>query len=230
MIKKLFTLLLACGFFMINSGVLAAEQLPKIGLSAKNLTSIQTQESEKSKKKKKYRYKTVLKYYTPYEVEITNKNTVPVLLNAETDIDFIREDKGVLKAQSRREIYKRTRKRDMGRYYGFALPGAAIAGGITGITLFIGAPLGAMIAVGTYEPTNKAVRANVDISQEMYNTGDLPIRFEPGKTYPVRFYLPKNENITAIRINNLTLDKNTKTYELVINIPQSQGGNLWKNF
>ena len=53
MIKKLFTLLLACGFFMINSGVLAAEQLPKIGLSAKNLTSIQTQESEKSKKKLK---------------------------------------------------------------------------------------------------------------------------------------------------------------------------------
>lgn len=52
MIKKLFTLLLACGFFMINSGVLAAEQLPKIGLSAINLTSIQTQESEKSKKKR----------------------------------------------------------------------------------------------------------------------------------------------------------------------------------
>lgn len=224
MIKRLLSLLMLFSFLMISSTAFSAESLPYVNAKVKNLNNVKADDN--GKVKRKYKYKTVLKYYIPYEIQITNNNTKPVLLSANTDIDLILEDDSEIKSQSRREIYKRTRKRDMGRYYGIALPGAIIAGGITGITFFIGAPLGALIAVGTFEPTNKAVRGNVDISQEMYNTGDLPIRLEPQKTYTVHFYVPKKENVKAIRINNMTLDNGKKIYELVIKIPNEIGDEL----
>ena len=224
MIKRLLSLLMLFSFLMISSTAFSAESLPYVNAKVKNLNNVKADDN--GKVKRKYKYKTVLKYYIPYEIQITNNNTKPVLLSANTDIDLILEDDSEIKSQSRREIYKRTRKRDMGRYYGIALPGAIIAGGITGITFFIGAPLGALIAVGTFEPTNKAVRGNVDISQEMYNTGDLPIRLEHQKTYTVHFYVPKKENVKAIRINNMTLDNGKKIYELVINIPNEIGDEL----
>lgn len=226
MIKKLLSLLMLFSFLIINSTAFSAESLPYVNTKVKNLKNVKADDNGKVKRKDKYKYKTVLKYYIPYEIQITNNNTKPVLLSTDTDIDLILEDDTEIKSQSRREIYKRTRKRDMGRYYGIALPGAIIAGGITGITFFIGAPLGALIAVGTFEPTNKAVRGNVDISQEMYNTGDLPIRLEPKKTYPIHFYIPKKENVKAIRINNMTIENGKKIYELVINIPNEIGDEL----
>lgn len=228
MIKRLLSLVILCSFLTINSAAFSADSLPNTETKIKNLKNVKVEIDEKGKKKKqkKYKYKTVLKYYIPYEVNITNNNSKAVLLNANTDVDLIMEDGAEVKSQSRRDIYKRTRKRDMGRYYGFALPGAAIAGAITGITFFIGAPLGALIAVGTFEPTNKAVRGNVDISQELYNSGDLPIRMESGKTYPVHFYVPKKEYVKAIRINNMTLENSTTNYELVINIPSENGDEL----
>lgn len=196
----------------------AAQNIPNVNVQTKNLEDIKI-------KKERYRYKTVLKYYIPYEATITNNNKTPILLNTDSDVEFILTDGTTIKSQSRREIYTRTRKRDMGRYYSFALPGALIAGGITGITFFILAPVGAVIAVAMYEPTNKAVRANVDISQELYNTADLPIRFEPQKSYPVRFYLPKKADVNAVKINNLTIN-NKKGYELIIPISKTVGGEL----
>lgn len=218
MIKRILSLLIMTIMFSYPLCAIAAQNIPNTSIQTKNLEDIKI-------KKERYRYKTVLKYYTPYEATITNNNKTPILLNSDSDVEFILTDGTTIKSQSRREIYKRTRKRDMGRYYSFALPGALIGAGITGITFFILAPVGAVVSVAMYEPTNKAVRANVDISQELYNTADLPIRFEPSKTYPVRFYLPKKAEVKAVKINNLTLN-NKKDYELIIPISKTVGGEL----
>ena len=204
--------------FSIQLCAIAAENLPNTSIQVKNFEKTTT-------KKDKYKQKTVLKYYIPYEATITNNNKSPIMLNADSAVELVLADGSTIQSQSRRDIYRRSRKRDMGRYYWFAIPGALVAGGVTGITFFIGAPLGALIAIGTLEPTNKAVRANVDISQQMYKTKDLPIRFEPAKTYTVNFYIPKKADVTAVKINNLSLN-NKKDYEMVIPIEKSVGGNL----
>ena len=87
-----------------------------------------------------------------------------------------------------------------------ALPGSVIGAAITGITFFIGAPLGAAIAVGMYLPTDKAVRNNVKIAQDLNVNKDLPIRFEPQKTYEIRILAPNDLNIKAVKITNASFD------------------------
>lgn len=181
--------------FSLNQCVFA-ENLKNISSNVKNLSN------------ENYNEKTVLKYYTPYEVQIKNSNNYPVLLTTNSEIELILEDGTILKSQSRRDLYKRTRKRNMGRYYGLGIPGAIIGGGVTGITLFIGAPIGAAIMIGMYVPVDKAVRSNVKISQELYNTYTLPLRFDSNQTYPVRFYLPKNIEVKTIRITNVAVSEN----------------------
>ena len=194
MVKKIIVKVLII-LFGLNQCVFA-ENLKGISSSVKNLRN------------ENYNEKTVLKYYTPYEVRIKNSNSYPVLLTTNSEIELVLEDGTVLKSQSRRDLYKRSRKRDMGRYYGLGIPGAIIGGGVTGITLFIGAPIGAAIMIGMYVPVDKAVRSNVKISQELYNTYTLPIRFEANQTYPVRFYLPKKSEVKTIRITNVAISEN----------------------
>lgn len=228
MIKKVITTFLIT-LMLSNPLVYAAENLPNIKteVTKLKLSEADIEESTNSdNKKNQYKYKTVLKRYIPYEVKITNNNKTPVLLNANTDIDLLLEDGSYIKSDSRRDIYKLTRKKDIGRYYGIAIPGAIAAGVITGVTFFIASPLGALIAVGTLEPTNKAVRGNVDIAQELYKNKDLPIRLEAGKSYNVNFYIPKNEYISAIRINNLNLDKNKTNYKIIIPLETQEVKNI----
>lgn len=218
MIKRCISLFFVFSIIALPLRSFAAENIPNMNTQIKNL--------EDSKiKKEKYKYKTVLKYFIPYEAVIINNNKSPLTLTTESEVEFITADGSIIKSLSRREIYKRTRKRDIGRYYSVTLPGAAIAGGITGITFFILAPVGVLIAAGTFETTNKAVRTNVDISQEIYKSADLPIRFETSKSYPVRFYIPKKIDVKAIRITNLSLD-NKNGYELVIPVNNYQEGQL----
>lgn|SRR5574344_1354748 len=195
--KKIFCFILCIILFGQMSA--QAEVMKGISTSAKDISA--------------YSQKTVLKYYNPYEISIKNFNSKPILINAKTEIDYKLADGSVIKSQSRRDLYRRTRKRDMGRYYGLALPGALIAGGVTGITFGLGAPLGALIFIGMYCPTDKAVRTNVKISQELYNTYSLPIRLEPDTEYQVRLYIPVNTNVKTVIIKNVGFD-NQKMYDI----------------
>lgn len=159
---------------------------------------------------KEYKQKTVSKHYDVYNLEITNKNNQPLLLTTDTDVSFTLGNGAVVTSENRRTMYRRIRKRDMGRYYWFALPGAVIAGAVTGITFFIGAPIGFAIYVGMYAPTDKAVRTNVKISQDLFNENVLPIRMEPEKTYNVRVFAPKNQIIKKVTISNVSFDLDKK--------------------
>lgn len=165
---------------------------------------------------KEYKQKTVSKHYDVYNLEITNKNNQPLLLTTDTDVSFTLDNGAVVTSENRRTMYRRVRKRDMGRYYWLALPGAVIAGAVTGITFFIGAPIGFAIYVGMYAPTDKAVRTNVKISQDLFNENVLPIRMEPEKTYNVRVFAPKNQIIKKVTISNVSFDLDKK-FDLNIN-------------
>ena len=171
--------------------------------------------SGKQVRNPEYSQVTVLKHYKPYVVTITNNNSKPILLSSNTEI-FFSDGKDEVKSLSRRDIYRKTRKRDMGRYYSFAIPGAIISGAITGFTFFLGAPVAAAIYVGMSLPTDKAVRNNVKISQNLFKNMDLPIRLEPNKSYNILFYVDKNYNLKNIKITNVSFDlKNMYS----INIP-----------
>lgn len=160
-----------------------------------------------------YKQKTVDKRYIVYNVTITNRNTEPILLSSDTEVSFVLADGSTIKSEDRRKIYRRTRKRDMARYYSFAIPGAIIGGGITGITFFLGAPIGAAVLVGMCVPTDKAVRTNVKISQDMFNVNSVPIKLEKDCTYNMRIYVPKGLDIKEIIFSNVSFDLNNM-YEL----------------
>lgn len=198
--KKLLCLMLSV-LFMLNNFAVAAQ-------------NIETKFTKATKKE--YKQKTVAKHYDVYNLEITNKNKQPLLLTTDTDVSFTLDNGTVITSETRRTMYRRVRKRDMGRYYWFALPGAVIAGAVTGITFFIGAPIGFAICVGMYAPTDKAVRTNVKISQDLFNENVLPIRMEPEKTYNVRIFAPKNQIIKKVTISNVSFDLNKK-FDLDIN-------------
>lgn len=120
--KKLLCLMLSV-LFMLNNFAVAAQ-------------NIETKFTKATKKE--YKQKTVAKHYDVYNLEITNKNKQPLLLTTDTDVSFTLDNGTVITSETRRTMYRRVRKRDMGRYYWFALPGAVIAGAVTGITFFIG--------------------------------------------------------------------------------------------
>ena len=192
MLKKIL-LFLIINYYFFNNLIYASE--------LKNIQS-----SFKETTEDNYNHKTVFKHYKFYYLKIKNKNSKPLLLSSNSELFFITEDGDAILSENRRTQYRKVRKRDMGRYYWFALPGAIIAGGITGITFFIGAPVAAAVYVGMYLPTDKAVRENVKISQDLFNSNFLPIRMLPNKEYCVRILVPKELEIDKIRLTNLSFD------------------------
>ncbi len=194
-LKKLCVYFIVLSFLLSSNLALAADTvLPGVKASIRPAT------------KKEFKNKTAKKRYRPYELTITNNNKKPVLLHAETELRFVLQDDTKETSADRREIYKKSRKRDVGRYWGLGIPGCIIGGGITGITLFIGAPIGAAVAVGMYVPTARAVKSNVDVSQQLYATMDMPIRLEPDKTYKIRVLAPKHTDFKALEITNVGFD------------------------
>ena len=203
--KKIITAFLLSNLLL--NGAFAADVMPNVKTEMIELT------------KKEYKHKTVLKHYTPYTLKLKNTNGKPILLSANTEVDIVTLDGKVIKSDSRRTQYRKSRKRDMGRYYGLALPGAINAGGVTGITLFIGAPIGAAIYVGMAAPTDKAVRGNVKISQDLYAKYDMPVRIEPNTDYEVRLLLPNDVRVKELKITNTSFDLK-KMYDLTIPVEE----------
>lgn len=162
-----------------------------------------------------YNQKTVRKHYNAYDICLENKNDSPILLSSDSELSFILDDGTVVKSENRRQEYRKIRKRDMGRYYWLSLPGAIIAGGITGITFFLGAPIGAAIFVGMAMPADKAVRTNVKISQDMFNKYAIPIRLEKDQQYNILVFAPKELKFKEIVVSNVSFDLKNM-YELKI--------------
>lgn len=199
-----------CGVLLavlcFNSAVIAKE-MPNVSASI-TITELEN-----------YKHKTVRKHYNVYDLKLTNNNTRAVLLSSDTELSFITDYDGEIISGSRRHLYRKSRKRDMGRYYGIAIPGALISGCITVGTLFIGSPAAAAVFAGMYLPTDKAVRTNVAISQDMFNKNVMPSRLEPKQTYNVRLLVPKDIDLNEIVFSNVSFDLKDM-YDLKIKVEE----------
>lgn len=55
-------------------------------------------------------------------------------------------------------------------------------------------------------PADRAVRTNVKISQDLFNSKSLPIKFEKDETYNLLFFVPKGLPVKEIMISNVSFD------------------------
>ncbi len=186
-------------------------------LSEKDFHNIETNFRKVSPEE--YDQKTVSKHYNIYEAYVKNNNYRDLLLSSDSEVFFNLRDNTNIKSENRRKIYKKVRKKDIGRFCVFSMPGAIIAGGITGFTFFLGAPIAAAVYVGMQLPTAKAVRANVKISQDLYNRYKIPIKFEEGVEYKILFFVPKDKDLQEIVISNVFFEQG-KTQNLMIKAQQ----------
>lgn len=168
--------------------------------------------------KDQYQFKKVNKKYDPYLVTFINKSDKTILLTTDTRLEFITKGEQKVSSESRREIYRKTRSRDMGKYYGIALPCAAIGGGIIGITFGLGTPVAIGVMFLGILPAANASKVNSDFANDLYTARKLPLRMLPDETYQIRVLVPKQMNLKNIIFTNLVFehDKTHTKYDLVL--------------
>lgn len=166
--------------------------------------------------KDQYQFKKVNQKYDSYLITFTNKNDKALLLTTGTSLEFITKDNQELISESRREIYRKTRSKDVGKYFGFALPSSAIAGGIIGLTFGLGTPVAIGVIILGCMPTKKANMMNSEFANDLYIARKLPLRMNPNETYQIRVLVPKQTPIKSIVFTNLVFenDKSSTKYNL----------------
>lgn len=73
-----------------------------------------------------YAYKKMIKYYTPYEVAVANRNPIPFVVTSDTGLEFVMSDGTVVNSKSRRMIYRKTKRFDISKYTSFVWPRSTI--------------------------------------------------------------------------------------------------------
>ncbi|MEI8129241.1 MAG: hypothetical protein WCG95_06445 [bacterium] len=166
--------------------------------------------------KDQYQFKKVNKKYDPYLITFENKTGKTILLTSDTMLEFITQNDKEIVSESRREIYRKTRSRDIGKYYGFALPGSLIAGGIIGITFGLGIPVAIGVIILSTMPSTKASVKNADFAKDLYTARKLPLRMSPDETYQIRVLAPSKASLKSIVFTNLVFenDKSDTKYNL----------------
>lgn len=206
---KFFITLLLSIIFLFQPCVVLAD-----GNKAKDIKDFEVE--IKLQTKDQYPYKKVLKKYDPYLVTFTNKSNKTLLLTTNTSLEFVTKDNQELVSESRREIYRKTRSRDVGKYCGFALPSSAIAGGIIGLTFGLGIPVAIGVVILGFMPAKRASMMNSDFANDLYSARKLPLRMNPNETYQIRVLAPKQISIQSIVFTNLVFenDKSNTKYNL----------------
>lgn len=167
-----------------------------------------------------YQYKTVLKHYQPYSVGIVNDNSSPVLFTTKSEIKYIDTKGQEYLFPDNKTVYKKSRKRDVGRYCWVSLPCAAIGGGIIGITFGLGLIAGVGIAVAGIIPPLQAAKYNSKIAANMYIENKIPLSLTPKEYQMLYVFLPTKNmvQIEKVVITNLTLKD--KPFDLTIPVGQ----------
>ena len=164
-----------------------------------------------------YQYKTALKHYQPYSIGLVNDNDSPVLFNAKSELKYIDLNGKEYIFPDNKIVYKKSRKRDVGRYFWVSLPCAAIGGGIIGITFGLGIVLGIGVTVAGFVPVSSATKYNSNIASDLYIENKIPLALEPKQFQMLYVFLPKKEmvKIDKIVITNLSM-KNSKPFDITI--------------
>lgn len=166
-----------------------------------------------------YQYKTVLKHYRPYSIGLVNDNDSPVLFNAKSEIKYFDTKGKEYVFPDNKTVYKKSRKRDVGRYCWVALPSAAIGGAITGITFGLGIVAGVGIAVAGFIPCLSAAKYNSTVANNIYRENKIPLSLEPKQYQMLYVFLPNKDmvQIDKIVITNLSM-KDSKMFDITIPI------------
>ncbi len=159
--------------------------------------------------------KNLEKQYKAYKVTIRNNSVAPVLLSSDSEIFFVLKNGSVIKSETRKQIYKKTRKADRGKYCIFAIPGKIASKVVTYCTLYTCASLGTGIDLAMSAPADLAIKNNVKISKEVFYENPLPIKFDTNSQYNIIIYAPKEFDIEEIVISNISYDLK-EMYELRI--------------
>lgn len=172
----------------------------------------------KLQNKDQYQFKKVNKDYDAYLVTFTNKTNKTILLTTDTSLEFITKGEQKIVSEKRRDIYRKIRSKDMGKWYGIALPGSAIAGGIIGLTFGLGIPVAIGVIILSTKPSINAAAINADFAKDLYIARKLPLRMAPDETYQIRVLAPKHASLNSIIFTNLIFEneKSDSRYDLRI--------------
>ena len=100
-------------FIFTSANLAMAAERPVLG-------NIQT--SSKKLTQEEFGYKKACQNYVPYEVAVRNNNPVPVVVTANTRVEFISADGTVTPSDSRRQIYRKSKRFDHSKHIIGALP------------------------------------------------------------------------------------------------------------
>lgn len=205
MIKKFISIYLLLSFYMFTTPVVAMNN---------SMFDYEIQRLSKDQ----YQHKKVLKKYDSYLLNIENKTNKPILLTSESTVIFVNNNGETLENETRRDIYCKTRRKDVGKYYSIGMPCIAIGGFITGATFGLGIPVAIGLGIIGTRPASKATKENYQVAYELYQSRGLPLKFEPKELNQVLLLVPKEEIIDKIIITNVVKEKSDKKFNIDLNI------------
>lgn len=210
MIKKFLAIFLLLAFCFQTNAVLAIE--------ANNLTyHVQRLDKEQ------YPHKKVIKKYDPYLLTLVNKDKKSILANADSEILLFDENNNFIDSETRRDTYRKTRRRDIGKSYSIGVPCALVSGAIIGFTLGLGIPVAIGVMILGNRPAKKAAQENYQIAEEIYQSRGLPLRFEPQEINQLLLLVPKKEKLSKVTITNVIYENNiNKKFDLTIDLTKME--------
>lgn len=173
--------------------------------------------------KEQYPHKKVLKKYDPYLLTIVNKNKKSILSTADSQVLLFDESDSSIVSETRRSLYRNTRRRDIAKSYSIGVPCAAVGGAIIGFTFGLGIPVAIGVMILGNRPANKAAQENYQIAEEIYKSRGLPLRFEPQDINQLLLLVPKKEKLSKVVITNVMYENNVnKKFDLTIDLTKME--------
>lgn len=211
MIRKKLCIALLLLLFCIQANVTFACEINNINYYVKLLD------------KEQYPHKKVIKNYEPYLLTLVNKNKSSILSTADSTILFFDAKGNTIISETRRDIYKKIRRKDVGKSYSIGIPCAMVSGAIIGFTLGIGTPIAIGVGILANRPAQKAAIENYQIAKEIYQSRGLPLRFEPEEINQILLLIPKKDKPFKISITNVIYEKNTnQKFNLVVDLAKKE--------
>ena len=173
--------------------------------------------------KEQYPHKKVIKKYDPYLLTLVNKDKKSILANADSEILLFDENDNSIVSETRREAYRNTRRRDIGKSYSIGVPCALVSGAIIGFTFGLGIPVAIGVMILGNRPARKAAQENYQIAEEIYQSRGLPLRFEPQEINQLLLLVPKKEKLSKVTITNVMYENNVnKKFDLTIDLTKME--------
>lgn len=162
-----------------------------------------------------YSFKTVSKHFQPYTLTFINNEKESIYFSSKTEVKY--EDTNGLQysAANDDQVFKKSRKREVGRYFWICLPLSATAGFITGASFFILAIPAIGIAIAGSLPYISAAKYNSKLAQDYYINNPLPLCLKSKVLNSAYVFLPKTANPQKIILTNLSTD-NKKFFDLTV--------------